>query len=256
MANLVGVSMRYTVDGGSVQTAPVSTANPTGNAGWQWYNVTISGLTAGSHTIQLQGGTSGQFAVIGIEGRNYTTGTIIHRCAVPGMILPDLLASCTDATDTVGAFRTKTATEKAQQVYSVTKLLSPNLVLMMVDVNDLIRGWGTYSWGLADVKRHLTNALNSLKTLSLPVLVVLGPWLRDGYQATGCPFSQDELSSAYREVVQASTNASLIDIRTPLWSRQGYSNDMMDYFVHPTALGANFLGAQIADAMIEAAYWV
>ena len=249
LANATGIGLRYTVDGGAVQTAALSTSNPTGNGAWHYYNVTITGLGAGNHAIQLIGPTTGQLAVIGAEGRTSNTGVIVHRCAVPGLILPDLLASGTDATDTTGSFRTRTATEKKQQVYSVTKQLGVSLVLLMTDVNDLMRGWTSFQWTINDVKRHTNNVLKSLNDLGLPALVVIGPWLRNGYAAAGCPFNQEDLCTAYREVVYSNPNASLIDIRTPLYDRQGFSNQMMDYFVHPTALGSNHIGNSIADAM-------
>lgn len=256
LANTVGVSLRYAVDGGATQTAPASISNITAN-GWHYYAVQITGLSAGSHTIQIQGGTSGQFALIGAEGRNSTTGIVVNRCAVPAMTLVDLLACSLDGTDTKGpsAWLSATAGVKIQQAASVTKLLGSSLTVLMFDVNDLIRGWATYSYTLDDHKRHLKNALSTLNSIQQPTLVVFGPWLKTSSYATGCPYTQDDLARVYREAVKESTNASFLDIRTPIYSRQGFDTTFMDYYVHPTALGANSLGALIADAIIESGSW-
>lgn len=256
LANIVGVSLRYSVDGAATQTAPASVSNITAN-GWHYYAVQITGLTPGSHTIQIIGGTSGQFALIGAEGRNSSTGIVVNRCAVPGMTLVDLLACSLDTTDTKGPASWLSATigVKIQQVASVTKLLGSAMTILMFDVNDLIRGWSTYSYTLDDHKRHLKNALSTLSTLQQSTLVVFGPWLKTSSYATGCPYTQDDLARVYREAVKESTNAAFLDIRTPLYSRQSFNSAFMDYYVHPTALGANSIGALIADAIIDAGSW-
>lgn len=259
LASAAGVSLQYSIDGGATTAATAAVSNPTGNLGWQYYPVTISGLSAGSHTITIYGPTSGQVCVIAAEGRTTSTGVVVHRCGVPAMVLPDMFSAALDATDTAGpaTWLTATSTAKAQQAGSLTKLMSSSLVMLMFDVNDMLRGWTTYSYTLADCKRHLVNTLTQLNSLGQSVLVVIGPWLDVAdYQSNGCPFNQNDLARVYREAVAASSNASLIDIRTPVYSRQGFSNAMMDGLVHPTALGANALGQKMADAMIAAADWI
>lgn len=257
LAAATGIAVSYTVDGGGSVTAPVSVTNSTGDGVWHYYPVKITGLSAGTHTIVITGPSTSKVVVVGIEGRSSSTGVVVHRAGNPGYVLADMLAVSMDATDTAGnsTWRPASAVNKARQLGSLTTLLSPSLTMLMFDVNDLIRGWQVYGYSLADCKRHLKNTLTALATQGQAVLVVIGPWLATSSYATGVPFNQDDLAKVYREAVLESSNASLIDIRTPLYSRQGFSNNMMDAYAHPTAVGANALGQKIADAMIESASW-
>ncbi|WP_329032268.1 SGNH/GDSL hydrolase family protein [Streptomyces sp. NBC_01725] len=73
-------AMLYSVDGG----ADVSVAQPTGTAAIQ--TTTISGLSAGEHTVQVKVGTasSGQYvSVCGIAGEN-ASGVLVHNVALAG----------------------------------------------------------------------------------------------------------------------------------------------------------------------------
>jgi len=257
LAAATGISVSYTIDGGGSVTAPVSVTNSTGDGVWHYYPVTITGLSAGAHTIVITGPATSKVMVVGIEGRSSSNGVVVHRAGNPSYVLPDMLAVSMDATDTAGnaTWLAASSVNKVRQLGSLTTLFSPSLVMLMFDVNDLIRGWQTYGYTLSDCKRHLTNTLTALNTQGYSALVVIGPWLATASYAAGCPFTQEDLARVYREAVIASSNASLIDIKTPLYSRQGYNNLMMDGYTHPTALGANAIGQKIADAMIECANW-
>lgn len=254
-ASATGAKMQYQVDGGAVTDAPLSSGSPNPASGY-FYSFTITGLSNAAHSIKLIGSAATTFVIYSAEGRTQTAaGVVVHRAGLQSMSLPDIFGGAIDATDTAGPANwigAGGAGRRATQPLSVTTAMGADGVIFLTDVNDLVRGWTTYGWTLADIARHVANTIAFCATNSLPVLFVCGPWRRVDTYGSGCPFTQDQVVAVYRAACAASTNAAFVDMRTLSYSATSFDGTgpglIVDH-VHPTKIGASAYGSWLANVV-------
>ena len=253
-----GTKGRYTVDGGSLTTDPgAGAAGVTPSGSQYWYTWDIDCGTDAAHTVVLQGAASGSWYMWGACFMSQTTsGVLVHRLGKSGAVLPDIVASSLDATDTAGpAWRTTlNDVGKTQQLEAVTTRLGLDLAICMVDANDVSGGWSSYGYTLADIRRHAANFANRVTALGIDVLFVTGPQRDPAAYAAGCPFTQDEAIAQYKSVADSMDRCAHLDLTLAYPTYAGANADgLMIDTVHPTSRGHGWMGARVAQALLAAA---
>lgn len=253
-----GTKARYTVDGGSLTTDPGAGASGVTPSGSQyWYTWDIDCGTDAAHTVVLQGAASGSWYMWGACFMSQTTsGALVHRLGKSGAVLPDIVASSLDATDTAGpAWRTTlNDVSKTQQLEAVTTRLVLDLAICMVDANDVSGGWSSYGYTLADIRRHAANFANRVTALGIDVLFVTGPQRDPSSYAAGCPHTQDEAIAQYKAVADSMDRCAHLDLTLAYPTYAGANADgLMIDTVHPTSRGHGWIGARVAQALLAAA---
>lgn len=263
-----GTVARYQVNGGTINNAPAAPTDPTGYSTANWYTFDITGLTAGD-TVTLLGAASGSYRVYNVDFDLQTgPGITMHRQSYPGLMLAQVCAGALDGTDTnPNSLWVTDAAEAAlrlTQTRSITTKLSPSLVIVTTDINDLKaytftgQAWG---WVVADIKRHMTNFVQMMASESLPVLIVTGT-MRDPATTVsdGTPYTQDDVIAAYRQVSDENSNCAFLDwtqlfspgsdlaTRYAAQQASGYIQDTL----HPNATGAVFFGNYTAQQLLAA----
>lgn len=255
IAGDVGVAPRYSVDGGAITAGPAAVSDPTGFGTGQYYRLTITGLSAGPHTVRIYGPSSNAASITAIEARTQTAeGVVVHRAGIPSATINDVLTCALDNTDTYGPSAyvgSSYAAKRIAQSDSITYALTPDLCIVMTDVNNLISGYQS-NYTLSDIKRHVKNVIEQLASRGLPTLIVVGPWRRLDTVTTA--YLQEDVVAQYRAAVAESTTAAICDIRSWAYADQGFADGLMLFdHVHPYKTGAAALGKTIADSMLRSA---
>jgi hypothetical protein len=253
-ATTAGVAARYNTDGGGLNTAGTTSSGASPN-GQFWYVFDIDCATDAAHSVVLQGAASGSWYMYGFAFYSQTsTGVVVHRMGWSGKVLPDLIASSLDATDTAGpAWRTTlTANAKEQQLQSITTQMGLHLAVIMVDVNDLTGGWTSYGYTLADVKRHAQNIATALAAKNIDVVFAVGLWRDPSSYGANVPFDQQQVIDAYREVASVTDRVALMDFTKayPTYAEFNADGYMQDT-VHPTSLGHAWMGRVLYNGLIS-----
>lgn len=264
-----GTVARYQINGGSVTNAPAAGSTGTGYGARVWYEFDITGLTNGD-TVTLLGASSGTWVLDCVDLNLLTTaGITMHRQSYSGLMLGQLAAPSLDGTDTNPSTATQWVNDaneaviRAQQGQSILTRMSPSLVLVTTDVNDIkgANGSGTaWSWTPATHKRHMTNLAQFLAGYSLPLLIVTGT-IRDPSANTAegqAADIQDQIIAVYKEVSDEQPNVAFFDWTTHFatgedvatrYAAQQASGYIQDA-VHPNQAGAVFFGELVADAIL------
>ena len=247
-----GIKARYTIDGGSLTTDPGAGSAGASPNGQYWYTFDIDCTTDAAHTVVLQGAASGSWYLFACAFMSQvSTGVVVHRMGKSGAVLPNLLAESLDGTDTAGpTWRTSLTTNgKLQQAHSITSQIGIDLMMVMVDANDLTGGWTSYTYSLADVRRHAQNTVTSLVARGCDVLFITGLWRDPTSYGSGVPFTHAEAIAQYASVAAANDRCAHLDLAS-VWPDYAAANaaGLMQDVVHPTSLGH----AWMADAVFRA----
>lgn len=247
-----GIKARYTIDGGSLTTDPGAGSAGASPNGQYWYTFDIDCTTDAAHTVVLQGAASGSWYLFACAFMSQvSTGVVVHRMGKSGAVLPNLLAESLDGTDTAGpTWRTSLTTNgKLQQAHSITSQIGIDLMMVMVDANDLTGGWTSYTYSLADVRRHAQNTVTSLVARGCDVLFITGLWRDPTSYGSGVPFTHAEAIAQYASVAAANDRCAHLDLAS-VWPDYAAANaaGLMQDAVHPTSLGH----AWMADAVFRA----
>lgn len=267
----VGRQLRYTVNGGSVQTANAATNDPS-LSGRFWYDVPITGLTAGD-SIVLMGPTAGNVTVfnVDIDHRPAVPGLTIHTQAYAGFMGAQVLPTYLDDTDTVNpptpaVYLGSSGNATRRNVrYSLVNRWSPSLVLVTFDINDM-KAYGTsgqaWAWSLATLVRHFKAAIQDLNDQGFPVLYVAGPIRDPSLGVTdGNPYTQIDVIEAYKAASDTLPMCGFLDLTTPFTGAtltDRYNAQIATgYFlseanaVHPNTSGSTYFGDMVFNAIRE-----
>lgn len=253
-----GTKARWTVDSGTLTTDPGPGAAGLTPSGIQyWYAFDVDLGTDAPHTVVLQGAASGGWYLYSHAFLSQTTsGVVVHRMGRSGAVLPDIVASSLDATDTTGpAWRTTiNDANKTQQLESITTRMGLDLVICMIDANDVSGGWTSYGYTLADIRRHAANFASRVTALGIDVLFVTGLHRDPANYAIGCPHTQAAAIAQYKAVADSMDRCAHLDLTLayPTFADANADGLMIDA-VHMTSRGHGWIGARVAQALLAAA---
>lgn len=224
--------IRYTVDGGSQQTASASSGSDT------LYFFDVTGLSDTTHTLVFTGPSSGSAAIIGVEARyEAVAGLPVHRIGLSGMMLRDFSSTF----DTVSSGGNR-------QLDSGTKIFDPALVIIAMSVNNVTRGWSTYAYTPAQIQAGFGRVLDHIVSNGSDVLVVCGPW-RDP-ASYSIPYTQVQYDDAIKAAITGRDHVALIDLKDS-WASYSNGNALGLYWdtVHPRRRGHANMARLIYDAI-------
>lgn len=252
-ATTSGLKARFNIDGAGLTTDPGAGSAGVTPLGVYWYTFDIDCTTDAAHSVLLQGAAAGSWYLYACAFISQTaSGVVVHRLGKSGAVLPDLLAESLDGTDTTGpTWRTSlTSSGKLQQAQSITTRLGIDLMMVMVDANDLTGGWTTYTYSLADVRRHAQNTVTSLVAQGCDVLFVTGLWRDPTSYGSGVPFTHADAIAQYASVAAANDRCAHLDL-TSAWADYAAANSigLMQDVVHPTSLGHAWMADAVARAI-------
>lgn len=264
-----GIVPRYSLSGANTQATtnlPASTtAAPIAGLPYYWYETTLTMANAGTTTVTLLApvASGASFVVWGADPdvRN-SAGLTIHRLCKAGEVIGTLLGDAIDDTDAnppgIWTSNASKAAFRAAQTASLTTRVGVSGVFISCLVNEILgyannAGAYGFQWVLNDIRRHMTNAVNSLKAKGLECIIVVeairNPNTYSVVGGSGTPFTQTDILNVYKEVAAASTNCGLLDL-----TEQFLGATEMDTYNNQIATLANWLPAEATAGSGGTAY--
>lgn len=193
--NQSGGAFRYSIDGGGLNTSSPAPSGADTN-----YSIDIA-LTAGSHTLLLQGPASGTSIISGVGFFNSSVkGVAVHRLGKSGMVLKD----ATTMFDGSGA-------SNLRSLRSQTTAFGANLVIIALSANNVTRGISTYSHTPATLAAGFALVVDQIIADGADVLLLLGPWRDPTSYATA--YNQVEFDNAIKGVAASRNRCAYLDLK-------------------------------------------
>ena len=213
-------SFTVQIDGGAAQTITQSTTGSLATA--QVVRNVISMGTAGNHTVRINGPASGSLYVVGIAGRNGTSGVRFYPFGLTGSRSTDWVSTTDNRAQAIAAY-------------------APNLFIIAVNTNDF-----TFQTSLTTFRANIESLIVAAQAVNSDVLMLV-----ENPNGVGPgPIPQSD----YRDVMLSLADqydCALLDILARWESlayqaAQGLSTDT----VHPTQLGHSDYFRALLDAAI------
>lgn len=205
------------------------------------------------HTVSLVGSSS--FRPLWLSSYIQANGTstvpskgiAVHRMAESGTVLADAFAHGAN----VGAW---SATNYDRQLNTAFDSVSPDLIVLAHNVNNLTRGRTVWNYSPTDVQTNTKRVVDKLVAKGYDVLLV-NPVIRNPTTNADSTYTQADFSNALAAVAQATDYCAFLDVGTIFNTFADanaiglYAADPNGAGVHPSSRGHAYIARAVAGAL-------